>query len=90
MPAPYRITHSVQVGNACKYYAAGAGLIDLTTVSGKPQSCARRIVFLAAGAVTHLKDSSGTDEPLAAVLAGQVHDMHTSALDSAVAFVAYW
>lgn len=78
------------VGRAWKYYAGGGGLINLTTVSGKPQRCARRIIFLAAGAVSSLKDSGGNDEPLAAVLAGQVHDADTSAINSAVAFTVYW
>jgi hypothetical protein len=78
------------VGRAWKYYAGGAGLIDLTTVSGKPKRCARRIIFLAAGAVAHLKDSGGNDEPLAAVLAGMVFDADVSAVDSAVAMIVFW
>jgi len=78
------------VGRAWKYYAAAAGLVNLMAVSGKPQRCARRIVFLAAGAVTVLKDSGGNDEPLAAVTAGLYHDADTSSINSAVAFIAYW
>ena len=79
------------IGTHWKYYAGNAGtLVNLAAVSGKPQRCARRIVFLAAGAVAHLKDSAGNDEPLAAVLAGTVHDAHTSAIDTAVAAIVYW
>jgi hypothetical protein len=78
------------VGRAWKYYAGGAGLINLTTVANKPQRCARRIVFLAAGAVAHLKDSGGNDEPLAAVLAGMAFDADVSAVDSAVAMIVFW
>jgi len=78
------------VGRAWKYYAGGAGLIDLTTVSGKPKRCARRVIFLAAGAVTLLKDSGGNDEP-GTVLAGMVFDADVSAIDSgAIAFWVWW
>lgn len=90
MSAVAKITNSDKVGQTWKYYAGGAGLVDLTAVSGKPQACVRRIVFLAAGNVAHLKDSGGNDEPITGVLAGQIHDANTSAIDSAVAFVAYW
>ena len=76
------------VGRAWKYYASAVAL-DLTAVSGKPQRCARRIVFLAAGTATLLKDSGGNDEPTP-VLEGDIHDADTSAISCATAFRVYW
>lgn len=86
---PSKISNDPGVGRAWKYYASATAL-DLTTVSGKPPRCARRIVFLEAGSATLLKDSGGNDEPITGVIEGYVHDADTSAITCATAFVAYW
>ena len=79
-----RLAPLTQTGNPWRPSA-----LDLTAVSGKPQRCARRIVFLAAGTATLLKDSGGHDEPTP-VLAGDIHDADTSAITCATAFRVYW
>lgn len=84
-----KISSDAGVGRKWKYYASATAL-DLTTVSGKGTACARRIVFLAAGSATLLKDSGGNDEPITSFPEGYVHDADTSAITCATAFVVYW
>ncbi len=87
--SPKLISKSQRVGEDFAYYASAAAL-DLTTVSGKPQRCARRIVALAAGNWTLLKNGYEVDSPPGAVYQGFVHDADTSAITSTAAIIVYW
>jgi hypothetical protein len=64
--------------------------LDLTTISGKPARCARRIVALAAGNWTLLKNAQGVDAPPGAVPQNFVHDADTSVITSSAAIMVYW
>ncbi len=66
------ISRSIRVGE--KFAVLTAGTYDLTAVSGKPATCARRIHCYNAAAITMLKDPGGTDSPPGSVTAGTVFD----------------
>jgi hypothetical protein len=83
------ISKSERVGEDF-HFAATATALDLTTISGKPQRCARRIVALAAGNWTLLKNHKGVDAPFGAVPEGFVHDADTSVITSSAAIAVYW
>lgn len=85
------ISRSVRVGEDF-HYAATATALDLTTIAGKPQRPARRIVAMAAGNWTLLKNGLKTpvDAPPGAVYQGFVHDADTSVITSSAAIMVYW
>jgi hypothetical protein len=64
--------------------------LDITTISGKPTRCARRIVALAAGNWTLLKNAQGVDAPPGAVFEGFTHDADTSVITSDAPIMVYW
>lgn len=85
------INKSLRVGEDFAYYATATAL-DLTTITGKPQRPARRIVAMAAGNWTVLKNGLATpvDAAPGAVAAGFVHDADTSMITSSAAIMVYW
>lgn len=85
------ISPSLRVGEDFAYYATATAL-DLTTISGKPQRPARRIVALAAGTWSVLKNGLATpvDAAPGAVYQGFVHDADTSVITSTAAIMVYW
>jgi hypothetical protein len=85
------ISPSTRVGEDF-HFAATATNLDLRTIAGKPQRPARRIVALAAGNWTLLKNSYETpvDAPPGAVYQGFIHDADTSVITSSAAIMVYW
>jgi len=83
------ISRSERVGEDF-HYAATATALDLTAISGKPARYPRRIVAMAAGNWTLLKNAQGVDSPPGAVFAGFVHDADTSVITSSAAIMVYW
>lgn len=86
---PTAITPDEGVGSAFAYYATATAL-DLRTVSGKPQRCPRRIVAMAAGTWSVLKDQNEVDGAPGTVFQGFVHDAHTAIITSSAAIQVYW
>jgi hypothetical protein len=76
------------IGETFEYLPAGN--YNLAARTNKPPRCARRIVALAAGNWTLLKDSGEVDSPPGAVYQGFVHDAHTSAINTSAAIMVYW
>ncbi len=72
-----------------RYYAA-ATLVDCVADSPDGASCASKVVPLAAGNFTVLKDCDGVDKPFSTFLAGYVHEADVSAFNCSAACVVYW
>lgn len=85
------LSNSLRVGEDFAYYATATAL-DLTTISGKPQRPARRIVAMAAGTWSVLKNANVTpvDGAPGAVYQGFLHDADTSVITSSAAIMVYW
>ncbi len=75
-----------------KQYAGSASVRDLLADSPNGRTCARLIVMLAAGDLTHAYGPGGEaqDYPLTGLPSGYRHQGATSGVVSTVAFVAYW
>lgn len=77
------------VGVKWKQYAA-AGLRNLKADSPNGTTTARRVVILAAGSFTVLKDAEDRDNPIGPLPAGYIHEGYVSEANCDQAFVAYW
>jgi hypothetical protein len=82
------INRSLRVGEDFETLAAGT--YTLYNRSGKPQTCARRIMVLADGSLTMLKNSGEVDSPPGAVTAGMVFDADFSAVTCTAAIWVAW
>jgi hypothetical protein len=78
---PFQISRSIRVGEDFETLAAGT--YDLTTRTGKPQRCIRRIQVLVAGTITMMKNSGGVDSPPGAVYQGLTIDADVSSITTA-------
>lgn len=83
-----QINKSERTGEAFEFLAAGA--YTLYNRTGKPACCARRVIAMAAGNWTVLKDSGENDSPPGAVLAGFVFDADVSAITCSAAIMVVW
>jgi hypothetical protein len=72
-----------------KQYASGAER-NLVADSPDGNSCARLVVPLADGDFTVCKDYNGVDRPITGLKAGYQHLANVSAVNSTVAFIAYF
>jgi hypothetical protein len=90
MPTAGKNKESMLVGSNWKAYAAG-GPYDFVADSPDGKACARLIVMLAAGDLTHafLPDGA-TDRPLIGLPAGYQHMAACSGASPTVAIVVYW
>ena len=86
---PAEKSYAESVGDAFEFFASAAD-VNLTTRPNKPQRAARRIVAMAAGNWTLLKDAEGVDSPPGAVFQGYMHDAHTTAITSTGAIMVVW
>jgi hypothetical protein len=85
-----RFTDSNACAPAWKQYAAG-GPYNLVADSPDGAACARLVVLLAAGDLTHAILSDGaTDRPITGLPAGYQHQGNTSSITPTVAVVVYW
>ncbi len=82
-------TGSLEVGVKWKQYAA-SGLRDLVADSPDGTKPARRVVLLATGSFTVLKNAANVDGPIGPLPAGFVHDGYVTEANADQAFVAYW
>ncbi len=87
MPA-HAISNSLHVGEAFEFLAAGTYTLDARP--GKPARCSRRIVAMAAGNWTELRDSGENDSAPGAVLAGFTHDGDTYKIVCSAPIMVYW
>lgn len=73
-----------------RQYAATT-LVDLVAESPDGATCASKVVPLASGTFTELRDGDGSDRPITTALpAGYQHHGEVSKANCSVAFLAYW
>lgn len=83
------VNRATGVGEKWKQYASGS-LQDLAADSPDGATCARMIVMLAAGDLTHCHDAYNNDVPLTGLPAGYQHIASVQKAHGSVGFIAYW
>jgi hypothetical protein len=86
---PPAISRSRRIGEDFEVLAAG-GPYDLTSRSGKPQRCIRRLMCPNATTISLMKNTAGVDSPIGAVPAGTTIDADVSALTVDATVMVVW